>query len=281
MKNAVRVEIAQVRHRRFDVDHNLVRLKDAVGLSEADIVVFPEMFLTGYSLGRDAFNLALDDVEGALGGLSDLSNSLSRGIVFGAPIKDRMIKGKVMNAAVVVLPGNAPMVYHKMHLVDFDPFEESAFFSPGRDPMMFEFRGLRFGVMVCYDLFFPELAKYYALAGADALICISASPSTTRPFFEAIMTARAIEDTTYVIYSNLVGMDGRMDFWGGGAIIDPRGKVLAKGPYFEEASIQADLELPVIESARRHRPTLRDTRPEVLERMLRVLKGFHGEDVKS
>ena len=156
--------------------------------------------------------------------------------------------------------------------MDFGPFEEYAYFTPGSSTLTFDVKGLKFGILICYDIFFPELTKSYALQGADAAICISASPSITRRFFEIEMKARAVENTIYFIYSNLIGFDSRMDFWGGGSVIDPKGNEIVKGPYFEEKILTATLDPERIEEARRSRPTLRDTRRDILEGLLNSRK---------
>jgi predicted amidohydrolase len=98
----------------------------------------------------------------------------------------------------------------------------------------------------------------------------------TKKFFESVMVARAIESTVFFAYSNMVGMDSRMDFWGGGALIGPRGNMIAKGPYYEEAVIQGQVDLHSLELARKHRPTIRDTNPVLLKELARNL-GFEAD----
>ena len=85
-----------------------------------------------------------------------------------------------------------------MNLATFGPFEEGLYFGAGSSGTLMEVEGRKIGVVICYDLFFPELAKSYALAGAETVICISASPITSRDFFERLIPARAIENTAYV-----------------------------------------------------------------------------------
>lgn len=270
---SVAVEIVQTMHRRFDPMSNVESVRKAALDTGADLLVFPELFLTGYCLGRDAYRYAMTLEDPPLKDISGIASESGSTIVAGFPEKSLEIKGQVHNSAGIFHPDGRIEVYRKMHLVDFDPFEEWAYYTPGKDPLMFSVNGIRFGVTICYDIFFPELAKYYALSGADAVICISASPSTTRPFFEAVIGARAIENTIYLIYDNMVGMDGRIDFWGGGTIVGPRGEVLAKGPYFEEARIRAELKAETLEQSRRHRPTIRDTTPEIYELIIDRIKG--------
>ena len=133
---------------------------------------------------------------------------------------------------------------------------------------MFETPVGKMGITICFDLFFPELSRLYALKGADVLACISASPSSTRPFFEKIMVARAIENTAFVAYSNHVGTQRDFVFWGGNCVIGPRGEYKARGePYKEDAGITAKIAPHEIELARPHRPTIKESRHEVFDEL--------------
>lgn len=259
----IELEVHQRFHKRFQRDYNSRIMIEALDSSDADILIFPEMFLTGYTLGEDVRNHALGVEDPFFDELKEKASESGKHLVFGFPERSGKIRGQIHNSAMVIGPGGTEGTYQKMHMVDFGPFEEWAYFVPGNDPLMFEVQGFRFGVIICYDIFFPELTKHYALNGADAVICVSASPSVTRPLFETVMKARAIENTIYFIYSNLVGFDSRMDFWGGAEIVSPKGKILAKGPYYEETTVGASIDEDVISVSRSLRPTLRDTRMNV------------------
>lgn len=264
------VEVVQRKHGRLDVKRNLGTVLDTIGSSKAGLLVLPEMFLTGYTLGDEVFDVALSLSDETVSKVVDAAAKYGKHIVLGMPLWSDEVKGQVHNSAVVISPDGILGRYNKMHLVDFGPFEECAQFTPGRDPLMVVIEGWKMGVMICYDLFFPELSRYYSLKGCDGIICISASPSMTRDYFEKVMVARAIENTVYVVYSNLVGIDARMDFWGGGAMIGPRGETVVKGPYFEEAALRGNLESEVLLSARRNRPTIRDAKPSLFRELARL-----------
>lgn len=261
----MKVVIPQKRHRRFEPEYNLGIIDKVVRTTESDLVIFPEMFLTGYNIGNEFFRLAQGLSSEYVIRLEELTRDTGKYLIVGMPEKSTEIRGQIHNSAGVFGPDGLVGFYRKMHLVDFGPFEEWAYFTPGSKPFMFEMGGFRIGLIICYDIFFPELTKYYALNGADAVVCISASPSITRKFFEITMSSRAVENTVYFIYSNLVGFDSRMEFWGGSSLIDPRGEEIVKGPYFEEALLTADMDLHKVEASRKLRPTLRDTRADLLE----------------
>jgi predicted amidohydrolase len=265
--DTLRLDLVQRKHTRYDIEGNLGKIKESLERSESDLVIFPEMFLTGYSLGDDVHKMAIDPGSELFSEVQEICREHDRHLIFGFPERSSEIKGQVHNSACIIGPDGIRGIYRKMHLVDFGPFEEWAYYTPGRDLVMFQMNGFNIGVIICYDIFFPELTKIYALNGADLVVCISASPSTTRVFFEKVMTARAIENTIYFAYSNLVGFDSRMDFWGGGALIGPRGETVSKGPYFEEATVSCQMDRHSLELSRKYRPTLRDTRPSLLNEL--------------
>ncbi len=269
VEGALSVEVVKKRHERHDVAGNLSLIVSIVRDSTADLIVFPEMFLTGYTIGDDVFQLALESTSSLFDPLKKMLSETGKYVVLGFPERSQEIRGQVFNSAVVIGPDGVMGTYRKSHLVDFGPFEEYSYYTPGNSLPVFEIKGIRFGIIICYDIFFPELTKYYALNGADCVICISASPSVTRDFFEMLMKARAVENTIYLVYSNLLGFDGSMDFWGGCAVIDPRGKEVAKGPYFEEGEVIAYIDPRVIELTRKILTTIRDTRAIPLEKLYR------------
>ncbi|MDD5503270.1 MAG: carbon-nitrogen hydrolase family protein, partial [Candidatus Thermoplasmatota archaeon] len=193
------------------------------------------------------------------------------------PLADEKMEGKIYNAAVLVHPDGRIDHYEKMHLPTFGPFEEKWYFASGDKLPIFETKFGKIGLQICYDLFFPEITKAYALQGADIVFCISASPSTTRKFFELILPARAIENTVFMVYSNLVGPQDKLVFWGGGCAIDPRGNVLAKGKYFEDDICIAEVDLGMMRNYRRNRPTIADSKMENYLKIYDILRQLKAQ----
>jgi predicted amidohydrolase len=159
-----------------------------------------------------------------------------------------------------------------MHLANFGPFEEHLYFGTGSELPVFKTEFGKLGMLICFDCFLPELSKIYTLKGADMLVCISASPSTTRVFFEKIIVARAIENTVFFTYTNLVGTELNMVYWGGNTVVGPRGDIKAKGEYFKEGIVTCDIDLKELITAREFRPTLRDTRMELFFEIQKLLE---------
>jgi predicted amidohydrolase len=116
--------------------------------------------------------------------------------------------------------------------------------------------------------------------GADIIICISATPSVTRKLFETIIPARAVENTVYFIYANLVGTQENLVFWGGSQIYDPLAKLLVKAPYFKESVKVCDIDLKQLEFSRAVRPVLRDIKSEIYQDLYHLSRN-HKLDTKK
>lgn len=250
-----------------DKAHNLKILERAIRSTDADVLAFSEMFLTGYTL-RDRYHELAESLDGpSVRKIAELASEHEKWLVVGMPELDPERTGVIYNSALVVSPETEPETYRKMVLANFGPFEEDLYFARGDKMPIFDTPVGRMGVEICFDIFFPEISKLYALEGADIIVCISASPSTTREFFEKILPARAIENTVFVAYANLVGTEQNMTFWGGNQLIGPRGNIKAGGKPFVEGLVKAEVDLSELEVARQFRPTIRETRHDLMERL--------------
>jgi predicted amidohydrolase len=255
----MRVAIAQTPNELGDKQENLRRMEKCLDEQEADVYVFGELFVTGY-MCRDLLPRLAENVDGkSVSRIQGMAEERSCSIVFGMPLWSEEVPGLLHNCALAVGPDGSVQKYEKVNLANFGPFEERFYFTPGQTPVMFDVQGAQFGVCICYDVFFPELIKSYAVQGAKGLICISASPSTSREQFERVLPARATENTMYTIYSNLVGAQLNMVFFGGGQAYGPRGNLLVRNQYFKHQVQVIEFDPREIEIARRMRPTLRDT----------------------
>ena len=195
--------------------------------------------------------------------LEEIASNSGSHIVVGAPTLGE--KGELYNSALLIGPKGYIGRYDKYFLVNFLPFEEKIHFHEGKGLPVFDTPLGRIGMLVCYDIFFPEISTALAMQGADILICISASPTLSRRFFETVIPVRAIENTVFFLYDNLIGIEERLTFWGGARVVSPKGFELAKGEYFKEQSVRAILDMREIPIARAGRPVLRDKRSELFE----------------
>jgi len=262
-----RIAMIQMQPKLGDKAHNLKIIERAIKSTDAEVIVFPEMFLTGYTL-RDRTAEMAEDMDGpSVRKIVELAKDNERWLVVGMPERDSEHTGVQYNSALIASPDAPPDTYRKMVLANFGPFEENLYFGRGNKMPIFDTPIGKMGVEICFDLFFPEISKVYALEGVDIIVCISASPSVTREYFEKILLARAIENTTFIAYANLIGTEQNMTFWGGDQLVGPRGNVKAGGKPFIEGMVKAEIDLAELDVARQFRPTIRETRQDMMERM--------------
>ncbi|MEK6531282.1 MAG: nitrilase-related carbon-nitrogen hydrolase [Deltaproteobacteria bacterium] len=208
---------------------------------DAEISVLPELFSTGYQFrsGREAYSLAEEVPSGyAVTRLREVAREKGMHIIAGICEK----KGrKAFNSAVLVGPKGIAGVYRKAHLF----WREKKVFSPGDTPFsVFNVKGARIGIMICFDWIFPEAARTLALKGAD-IIC---QPSNlVLPYCPAAMVTRSIENRVFTITANRVGSEQRekgrpLDFIGLSQITSPEGAVLTRagGDTVESRSIEIE-----------------------------------------
>ncbi len=257
------LELVSMRPKIGEKKTNISTMKTIIQKSTADLIVFGEMTLTGYQCKDEIRSLAETIQETSLSSLKDLAQQENKHIIFGMPLKDEKVTGIIYNAAILLHPDGTINTYKKWFLPTFGPFEEKLYFDEGETLPVFATPFGTIGIQICYDIFFPEISKAYALQGADLIVCISASPSVTRSYFETILPTRAIETTTYIAYTNIVGPQEDLVFWGGSQIYDPFGKQIKKAPYFKETSITTEIKQDQLKQARANRPVLRDIRSEI------------------
>lgn len=263
--------LVQARPVLGDVKANAARVLDALRRERAELVVFPELFLSGYALRDGWASCALDEDAPVVRDLAAACRDLGKTLVVGTPFK-ALARGVVHNSLLLFTPEGFAGRYDKVYLPTFSLFEEDQFFQEGARLPVFDVtlggEKVRLGLTVCYDLFFPEVTKTLALKGADVLVCASASPSPSRVHFESVFPARAVETTCHLLYTNLVGPQDAATFWGGAQAWSAKGGLLAKAPYDEESVLRVALDMADVEEARRRRPVLRDTRAEVLRALM-------------
>ncbi len=269
----VGLTLGQITFQLHNKAENLRRMQEVVRQAEGDIVVFPELSLTGYMPRDDLFKQA-EEVSGpSITSMVDVARETGKDVVFGAPIRDERVRGVVYNSSLLASGEGKLFRYDKMYLPTFGPFEERLFFANGKEAVVAKGSHARIGLLVCYDVFFPELAKLEALMGAQILVDISASPTTSRPNFEKVMPSRAVENGVFFAYSNMVGVHGGLVFNGGSALYDPWGEAVVRAPELHEGVVESVVDLADIDIARRFRPLLRDTRPELLDDIGDLLRG--------
>jgi predicted amidohydrolase len=266
------VTLVQLTCQLHDKEANLKRMKDIVRKTKGNIVIFPELNLTGYMPRDDLFGQAETASSPMIKAIVRLAKDTKKDIVFGAPMKGERSPGIVYNSCLLAAGTGKLFRYDKMYLPTFGPFEEKVFFAEGKGVVVGDGRHARIGLMICYDMFFPEIAKLETLLGAQILVNISAAPTTSRPFFRRVMPGRAVENAIFVAYSNMVGVHGSLVLGGGSVLYGPRGEEIVRAKDLEPDIVEAEIDLADIDIARRFRPVVRDSRPELLDQIGSVLR---------
>jgi predicted amidohydrolase len=274
--------LAQINTRLGDVQANLekhlalVREARAAG---AGLLVFPELSLTGYFLQDLASAVALRPTpdDPIFHHLLEASRDLD--LVVGFVDEDR--RHRFYIAAAYLSQGQVLHVHHKVYLPTYGLFDEGRFFAWGDAVRAFDTRFGRMGMLICEDFWHISSPYLLWLDGAEMLLFTSASPShglRDKPQLEsAIWVERAQQMyaslfTVFTAHTNRVGFEDGLNFWGGATAFDPSGELLAKGPYFQESLVMAEIDLNQLHRTRARLPLLRDERTAlVLREMERVV----------
>jgi len=268
MLNEVNVALAQINCKAGDKKYNINKMVKHIKKAknkDAKLVIFPELSLTGYIIRDLAYELA-EPIEGSsVRLLEEVAKKERVYIVFGMVERGEKAHAVIYNTAVLLGPEGFVGKYQKMYLPTHSVFEEKRYFRPGYQASVFDTDIGRIGLMICYDVFFPEVARMLRLNGSQLTICISASPAVRRKFFEVLTVARAMENTTYLAYVNLVGIEDGLQFWGGSRLIAPNGSIISQAKYDEEDQVIGRVDYADLKRTETFVPTLRDLRPEFFE----------------
>src|SRR5215471_15697233 len=260
----MKVAVAQISCSLGDPEANLAKVHAFCRQAKeagAELIVFPEMTDTGYSMSviQEA---ASHWKSGFVPGLQEIANDLSVAIVSGVSERD----GSSIYNSQVLVDANGDIIakYRKTHLYAVAPVGEETCFAAGDAFASFALGDLRFGFSICYDLRFPEMyRKLVTDQNVGALLISSAWPFPRVEHWRVLAHARAIENQAYVIASNRVGKDDGLWFCGNSAIIDPRGVVIAAASADREELIHAELSEELVQSVRRRMQSLDHRRQDL------------------
>ena len=241
-----------------DIGANLAYVREAlarVAAQGAQLALLPEMWSTGFAY-KNLTELA-QQTETVVAELQELSARHKLVIIGSQP--EPAGEGRVYNTAHVIDNGRLVTSYRKLHL--FSLLGEDKAFKGGDDWCLAETSLGKIGVIICYDLRFPELSRRLALKGAR-LICVPAQwPKPRQEHWRTLLRARAIENQLYVVSANACGLIGKLDFFGMSMIIDPKGELLADAGELP-GEITAPLSWEAMDAWRAQIPCFNDRRPE-------------------
>jgi len=262
-RDYMKISLIQMDVKRGQPERNYE--KAAVLVREAssfdpDVILLPEMWNTGYELGMIE---ELADPEGkrteAL--MSDLSSELKVNIVAGSVAC--MQGNDVFNTLMAFdRKGKKIAEYSKIHL--FRLMQEEKYLRPGNVPCTFDLEDVRFGVIICYDLRFPELSRLLALRGAQVLLAPAQWPYPRLSHWMKLLDARAIENQFFVAGCNRVGQDpDKTTFFGYSRVVDPWGNVIGEVSDEKEGILTVDMDLREVKTARDTLPVFLDRKPSI------------------
>ncbi len=280
----ITVGLAQTHPKLADMPANLERhlemIERALGQG-VDLLIFPELSLTGYNLQDLVYEVAARPVasDPAFGPLLEASRRLD--LVVGFVREDTRHRFTI--ASAYLSGGEVVHVHDKVYLPTYTLFDEGRYFAWGDRVRAFETRFGRMGMLICEDFWHASPPYLLWLDGADVLLLTSASPGRGLDAEPKLASARWVElvnrayaslFTSYVVHCNRVGYEDGLNFWGGSMITDPDGAVVVQGPYFEEALVVQPVDLGQLHRTRSRLPLLRDERTGLMAQELqRILAG--------
>ncbi|WP_202319946.1 NAD+ synthase [Archaeoglobus neptunius] len=260
----IRIALAQINPVVGDLEGNarkVVEWAEKAKKLSADIVVFPEMVITGYP--PEDLLLKPDFVEDNVRWATWVARNID-GIVaifgFVEQCDDNY------NAAAVASGGKIVATHRKMYLPNYGVFDEQRYFKAGDEPLVVEIDGVRVGLGICEDIWYPDVVQMEALSGdAEIVVNINASPYHVGKWRlrEKMLATRASDNTVFVAYLNMVGGQDELVFDGHSMVFGPDGELVARGKQFEEDLIIVDLDSREVLRKRLHDPRRRQEKEKV------------------
>ena len=274
----INVGLAQIYPKLGDVRHNLALHLDYAAQAReqgVDLLVFPELSLTGYQVQDLVPEVALRaEADDAV--YAQLLNA-SRDIDLVVSFVHEDFRNRFYIADAYLSGGETRHLHHKLYLPTYAMFDESRYFAQGNSVRAFDTRFGRVGMLICEDFWHVSPPYLLWLDGADIFILNSASPSrglnaddrlTGTRWVELVNQAYGGMFTSYIVHCNRVGYEDGKNFWGGSSVVDPDGEFMTHGLYFDEALITQAIDLNQLHRTRARLPLLRDERPGLVRREL-------------
>ncbi len=272
MKRKVKIAAAQMNCKLADIEANLenhyVLIEKAIG-QQCNLIQFPELSLTGYSLKDAVFDTALMDSDSKWDKLKELSKHISI-VVGGVELNKRF---EIYNTLFYFEDGKLLSKHRKVYLPTYGLFEEKRYFSSGNRFRAFDSKWGRLGLLICEDMWHPTSGVILAQDGASILLVSSAGISRgmdteSRPenvqAWEALNRSLSIQTTSYMTFVNRVGVEDGLTFWGGSEFISPHGHRIGKASYFKEELLIGEVDFLKLKHARINTTLLSDEKLTVV-----------------
>ncbi|CAD5109146.1 carbon-nitrogen hydrolase family protein [Zestomonas carbonaria] len=241
----MKIELVQLTGRDGDTSHNLARVLDAIGAcaADTDLVVFPETYLMGFPTPENIARLA-EPLDGpSMRAVQRAAEEKDVAVVVGLAESDA---GRFYNTTVLITPQGVALSYRKTHLWSSD----RGVFTPGDRYATALWKGVRVGILICFDIEFPESARALAQLGAELILVTNGNMDPYGPTHRTAIMARAMENQAFAVMVNRVGSgDDGLVFAGGSAVVDPFGHLLCEAGR-EECRQIVELDLGQLQAAR-------------------------------
>jgi predicted amidohydrolase len=289
----MRIGLAQVAPELGRLDANLARhgeLIEDARRQAVDLLVFPELGLTGYLLQDLNVEVAMRADDARLAGLAEQAAGISAVVGF----VEESDEHRLFISAALLEEGTVRAVTRKAYLPNYGLFDERRFFAGGERVAAVDSRlGVRLGISICEDFWHLPVPYLLALDGAQVLVNISSSPGRdvaavvegglgTADAWRVLLRTYAMLTTCFLVYVNRVGVEESVTFWGGSEVIDPAGHTIFRAPLHDEGLFVVDVDRDDLRRERLSLPLLRDERPDLvlgqLERIARARAGFDDPD---
>jgi NAD+ synthase (glutamine-hydrolysing) len=277
------LSIAQIDTHLGDIKTNLEKHLEMIQQAQtagAQLIIFPELSLTGY---------CLQDLTPIVAHKPDKNDLIFKPLLEASKMIDMVVgfvdedtRHRFFIASAYLSGGQVVHVHHKVYLPTYGLFDEGRFFDWGDEVRAFDTRFGRVGILICEDFWHASPPYLLWLDGADIFLLTSASPGRGLTQQPPLESARWVEDinrayaslfTSFVVHSNRVGFEDGLNFWGGSTICDPNGDFIIKGPYHQETLLFAEIDLNQLNRTRARLPLLRDERTALMLHGMRRIVG--------
>ncbi|GFP18771.1 hypothetical protein HKBW3S03_00276 [Candidatus Hakubella thermalkaliphila] len=282
----MRVMLAQVAPTLGDMTKNVKIHRECIDRAineSADLLLFPELSLTGYFVRDLVPEVSLSLESQVMGEFVELSKRISIAFGFVEETRDFLF----YNSAVYLQDGLIKHVHRKVYLPTYGMFDEARYFAQGDRIRAFDTRFGRFAMLICEDAWHPSAVYVAVMDSADYLLFLSSSPArgvgrhaiSSGEAWETLNRMNAELYGCYVFYTNRAGQEEGVSFWGGSEIVLPNGQLLIKAPYFQEACLAAEVDTREIRRSRLITPISRDENIDLtLRELIRIYEErFEGK----
>jgi predicted amidohydrolase len=232
----------------------------------ADLIIFPELFLTGYNIGKQVRKLTEPADGPACQSVAKIATEANIAILYGYPER---LNGDVYNSALLInRNGDTCANYRKTHL--YGSYEKSCF-KPGDSLIIAKLEDLNIGILICYDVEFPEAVRSLAYAGVDLIAVPTALMEDYCRVANHVVPARAYESGVFVAYVNRCGIEGDTVYCGRSCLVGPDGRDILRAGQSDELLVTV-VDKQAIAKGREADPVLRDLRPDLYAKTVTVIE---------